>query len=200
MDPDELVGRLRTLQDEHQAMAERLSRLEDERELRELLSMYGFTADLGRSREYVDLYTEDGRIDLGAGRFGAGDGAYIGHEKLYEFITGSAHLGIQGYCQHIANVGPLIFHIDGDDAIGEGYSLVVVQSDERERRTRSTMPERAEVNISGANFNRWHFRRVDGRWRIVRRVNRQIGDPNVHDVITNSLKSERPDAERMETA
>jgi hypothetical protein len=200
MSGDELAARLTELELARDDLEARLRRFEDERELRELLSRYGFTADLGRSREYVELYTEDGRINLGTGRWGAEgsgpNGAHTGREALYEnFILAPPHKCIEGYCQHHALTGPLIFHINGDDAVAEGYSLVVVQSDENERRARSCRPVRREINIAGANFNRWTFRRVDGRWRIFERFNREIGSPEIHDVIINSLRSTRPDAE-----
>lgn len=68
-------------------LEKRLKDLEDERELRELLTRYSFNADLARNQEYVDLYTYDengsGAIDLtdmGAERF-------QGPEKMMEFIS-----------------------------------------------------------------------------------------------------------------
>jgi len=194
---EELEIRLSRLESEHEALERKLRRLQDEQELRELLSRYGFTADLGRSREYVELYTEDGRINLGAGRWGArkAGNEFQGHEQLHEFITAVPHKCIEGFCQHHALTGPLIFHIDGDEAVAEGYSLVVVQSDEATRRPRSCRPERPEINIAGANFNRWTFRRVNLQWHIFERFNREIGSPEIHDVIIHSLHSTRPDVE-----
>lgn len=190
MSAGSLEERLRAAED---SLAARLQRLEDERELRELLSRYGFTADLGRSREYVDLYTEDGSINLGDGR--DSQGSFVGHEKLMEFILGKPHKCIEGYAQHHAITGPVIFHIDGDEAVAEGYSLVIVQSDVATRQVRSCFSVAPEINVAGANFNRWAFRREGGRWRIVERLNRSIGTPEIHDVIVRSLTSTRPDAD-----
>jgi hypothetical protein len=42
----------------------RIQLLEDEREIRAVLSRYGFNADLGRADAYVDLFTADGVMDL----------------------------------------------------------------------------------------------------------------------------------------
>jgi hypothetical protein len=53
------------LRSELEDLRNRLRLLEDERELRSLLARYAFCADLGRSREWVSLYTEDGAVDLG---------------------------------------------------------------------------------------------------------------------------------------
>lgn len=193
MSLEELEASVGRLESDRAEMAERLTRLEDEREIRELLSRYAFTADLGRSQEYVDLYTEDGTIDLGAGR--ASEGAFVGQKGLYSFITAAPHKCIEGHAQHHATCGPLIIHLNGDEAIAEGYSLVIVESDEAQRRARSCFPMAAEINVGGANFNRWTLQRVDGSWRIRERMNRSIGTDEVHEVIRDSLGSRRPDAE-----
>ncbi|MBY6537765.1 nuclear transport factor 2 family protein [Rhodococcus sp. BP-349] len=174
----------------------RVKRLEDEREIRELLSRYAFAADLGYAASYVDLYAEGGRVNLGAGRFGAprdGRTAYVGHEEIWEFITDTPHVEQQGNCQHHALTGPLILHIDGDDAIAEGYSLVIVKSDEDSRRTRSARPVKPSINISGANFNHWTLRRVDGSWKIQERLNREVGDPLAYQVVGTTMHGAEPD-------
>jgi hypothetical protein len=154
----------------------RLRLLEDERELRTLLARYSFNADLGRSREYTELYTEDGAIDLGpqpAGVNRTGPVRYEGHEDiLLKFITGRAHRSIEGDSQH-HTLGPLVINVEGDDATGEGYSFVLVRHPEG-------------VLVHTANFNRWTFRRVDGEWKIAERVVRAIGSDQIHDVITRT--------------
>jgi hypothetical protein len=48
----------------------RIRELEDERHIRELLARYGYNADCCRDKEYVELYTDDGVMDLSPG--GAG--------------------------------------------------------------------------------------------------------------------------------
>jgi hypothetical protein len=156
----------------------RLRVLEDERELRTLLARYSFNADLGRSREYTRLYTEDGAIDLGpqpAGVHRSTPARYEGHDDiLFKFITGRAHRSIEGESQH-HTTGPLVFSIDGDDATGEGYSFVLVRRPEG-------------VVVFTANFNRWTFRRVDGQWKIAERVVRAIGSEEIHDVINRTTE------------
>lgn len=177
MDIDELTTRVQNLE-------ERAQRLEDERDLRDLLSRYGFTADMGHAQEYVDLFTPDGAIDAGS-RFK--DGRMEGREAIHDFITGPAHLAIQFSSQHHAVCGPIVFYIDGDEAQAEGYSLVIVRSEREKKKHREAWGTGWAIDIAGANVNRWHFRRVDGHWRIVERVNRPMGSEESRQVLTHTL-------------
>ena len=100
-------------------LEKRVQALEDERSLRELLARYAFNADLGRSEAYVALYAEDGAIDGAHAR-------HEGREELLRFITGKGHKSIEGRCQHF-NCGPDILYIDGDEAVAEGYSFLLLR-------------------------------------------------------------------------
>jgi hypothetical protein len=157
-------------------LLQRVQVLEDERELRELMATYAFHADLGASRAWVELFTEDGAVDLGdtvsAMTGGAPPPGYPGSPRfqgseqlLLDFITALPHRRIEGRSQH-HTVGPVVFRIDGDEATARGYSLVITRRD-------------AELAIEAANFNRWRFRREQGRWRIVERAMRPIGSQEV---------------------
>lgn len=148
----------------------RLRVLEDERELRDLLSRYSFTADLGRTAEYADLYTDDGAInlrDMGLKRF---EGKQMIHD---EFINGPNASSRFGKAFHHA--APTVFHIEGDDAEGEGYSIMMVLQDD------------GSITIAHANYSHWTFRRVDGQWRIVERNIRLIGSPEAAEIFTRTL-------------
>jgi hypothetical protein len=149
----------------------RVKVLEDERELRRLLTRYAFNADLGRSREYANLYLEDGAIDVNV--------RYEGREQiLWKFITGPGHKSLEGHCQHWTQ-GPLYFYIHGDEAEAEGYSLVLLRHGE-------SLP--ANISIFTASFSHWRFRRVDGEWRIVERIVRAIGTEEVPGLATRTTK------------
>lgn len=154
----------------------RVQVLEDERELRALMATYAFHADLGESRAWVELFTEDGAVDLGDTVTAMTGGPpppgypasprFQGPEQLLlDFITALPHRRIEGRSQH-HTVGPLVFDIYGDDATARGYSLVITRRD-------------ADLVIEAANFNRWRFRRENGKWRIVERAMRPIGSHEV---------------------
>jgi hypothetical protein len=134
----------------------RLHDLEDQEQIRECLARYGYAADLGRSEEWLDLWTADGVYDLD-------DAPYQGRDALTKIIMGGVHKGIENRCLH--TVGNLFIRVDGDDAWAEGYSVVFF----REREDDRYIPW-------SCGYNHWDFRRVDGEWKMVRRYRRAVGD------------------------
>ena len=150
-------------------LEERVQQLEDERELRELLARYSFNADLGRHREYSELYTEDGAIDLR----GQGMERYEGRESiLNDFISGPRASSRVGKAFHHA--APTVFHIDGNTAEAEGYSLMWVLQDD------------GAVTVANANYSHWKFRRVNGTWYIVERDVRLLGADDAAAMFTRT--------------
>ena len=163
-------------------LEKRLKDLEDERELRELLTRYSFNADLARNQEYVDLYTYDdngsGAIDLtdmGAERF-------QGPEKMMEFIS---TLGMLSAITGTHHAVPTMFYIDGDDAIGEGYSQTIVRTmDGPDRHGEDEPPiHPLDVQIVHANYSRWTFKRINGAWKIKERYCALLGSERAGEAI-----------------
>jgi hypothetical protein len=151
-------------------LEDRVRQLEDEREIRDLLSRYSFTADLYPGAAWVDLWTDNGVYDLGTGY--EPDGAvrrYEGPAQLMDLITG-AGMPPRGHSQHHTQ-GPLVIEVMGDRATAEGYSITYVN--------RETGNE-----VWNLGFSRWTFRRIDGSWRIEERQRREIGNADQASVIT----------------
>jgi hypothetical protein len=147
---------------------ERVQALEDERELRDLLSRYSFNADLGRTAEYAELFTDDGVIDLRD----MGLPRYEGRQAiLNDFISGPAKRRAGVAFHHAA---PTVFYIDGDLAEGEGYSLMFV------------LEEDGAVLIRNANYSHWSFARVDGEWKITERNIRLLGSPEASRIFSRT--------------
>jgi len=164
----------------------RLRRLEDIKELEDLLARYSLTADLGRTEEYVDLFTEDGvmdLIDMGLARF-------EGREALREFINGSAAADAAHTALHIAL--PTVFYVDGDDATGEGYSVMQQRdlSDGFNEPGFTGVKVPIKVSVSHANYSHWTFRRVDGVWRIVERYIKLMASPEAPEIFRKSIKQQ----------
>ena len=168
-------------QDSIDDLQARIRRLEDERELRDLLARYAFYADSGRSRRWVALFTEDGAIDLGdtvhaMSRSEAPAGysrraRFEGHEELLlDFITALPHRRVEGRSAHHTTSGPLTFELDGDDARAYGYSVMITRED-------------TGFGLEMTAVNRWTFRRVDGTWRIAERRMRPIGADDAADLL-----------------
>ena len=159
------------LGDRIEQLEAQVRRLEEERDLRELLARYSFTADLFRGQPWVDLWTDDGVYELSAEERADGHPQrYAGRDELMALITGPG-MPPPGRSQHHTQ-GPLVFRIDGDRAVAEGYSVTYVNR-----------PSGNEVWNMG--FSRWTFRRVDGVWKIERRQRREIGSPDQAEMISS---------------
>jgi hypothetical protein len=134
-----------------------VSVLEDRERIREVLSAYGFNADLGRATEYVNLFASEGVYDTGERRI-------AGHLQLREMIaspTGQHKLDIEGPgSQHI--VLNLFICVNGDTAWAEGYSVVLVRR-----------PEGFVVYTAG--YNHWDFERSGADWVITLRQRSVVG-------------------------
>lgn len=162
----------------------RLRRLEDIKELEDLLAKYSFTADLGRTEEYVDLFTDDGvmdLIDMGLARF-------EGRDQIREFINGSSAAGAANVALHIAL--PTVFYVDGDNATGEGYSVMQERdlSDGFNEPGYTGVKVPIKVSVTHANYSHWTFRRVDGVWKIVERYIKLMASPEAAEIFRKSIK------------
>ncbi|CAN5138199.1 hypothetical protein BH09ACT10_BH09ACT10_02070 [soil metagenome] len=151
------------------ALEKRLHDLEDERDLRDLLTRYSIAADMGRNQDYVDLYTEDGAIDL----TDMGLPRYQGPEALMEFIS---TLGMLSAITGSHHAVPTLFTIDGDDAVGEGYGFVINHE-----------IDKGTFIINHANFSRWTFRRENGTWKIVERDVKLLGSTSATKLFAETL-------------
>ena len=107
-----------------EALERRVQELEDKEAIREVLARYGFTADLGLSKDWVDVWTEDGVYDLGP------DDKAVGSDGLlYDIITNpKGHKTIENRSQH--TVVNHFIRVDGDTAWAEAYSIVFVRGDD----------------------------------------------------------------------
>ncbi len=153
-----------------QELEKRLQMLEDREKIRETLARYSFTADMGRSQEYVDNYTKDGVIDL------APDTKWSGPDGLMEFIgdPNGGHKAIENRCMH-TSVNTHV-RVEGDTAWAEGYSVVYVLED-------------GDYRVFTAGYNHWRFKREDSRWLLEYRHRRPVGgDEWGGDVIKDFLK------------
>jgi hypothetical protein len=142
---------------------------EDEREIRELLSRYGYNADCCRDEEYVALWTDDASYDLSLIMTDSTERnetthSWRGKDGMRDLITdpnGHQRPGFYGYSMHVSGVN-LVIHIDGDDAVANSYSLLYKE-------------EEGAIRLISAGSNEWTLRRVDGTWLIKGRTRSQTG-------------------------
>jgi SnoaL-like domain len=173
------------LQERLNVLEARLHLLEDDKAMRELLARYGYNADQGRSEAYVQLFTEDGALDLtsGPGRVDHGlmppsgpppDREVVmrhgGQDALRRFITDSkGHKAIEGNCLHFMG-NNLTTEISGDSAIAESYNMTLVRRG-------------AEFILFNAAINRWTLVKRDGKWLIKECFRRRPGTAEFQNVL-----------------
>ncbi len=148
----------------------RVTALEDERAIRELISRYGHYADLGYEDAWVGQWTEDGVYDLvSVLRAGAGyEGRIVfdGRAELYRHIRDpAAHKAMEGRSLHVQDMN-LVVRVNGDHAVAESYSMTLLR-------------EGNDMVLRSAGMIGWTLHRVDGHWRIREKKRRPAGDPEV---------------------
>lgn len=181
----EITDAIGQLSERLAAQEQRIQQLEDEREISRLLSLYGFLVDLPGDQDWVDLFAEDGSVDMvfGHGAY-AGVGEVKGHEALLEFITDSNGVGRKRpgnflNIMHMQGNNETI-HIDGATATANSYSWVLRREED------------GSLKITTGGVNRWHFRKVDGRWFIVKRTRREVGDPLNAELLEATVVGDHP--------
>ena len=152
----------------------RLRELEDEREIRELLTRYGYYADAALDDEYYALFTDDCVMDVSSG-YEADPYKVLrweGQDAMREFMsvrTAGHGPGFVGRSLHMQG-NNLAVAVHGDTAVANGYSFILHQYG-------------SQIKLQSASINEWHLRRVDGRWMIVERKRRMVGSPDTPEVL-----------------
>lgn len=158
--------------DRIEALERRLRRLEDEREIRHLITGYGPLVDAGAADEVAALWTEDGVYDV--------DEVHLGSQDAIRAMVespGHQHWITDG-CAHF--VGPARITVDGDEAVAVCHSLMVVNTDDGFRVRRATA-------------NHWQLRRTPEGWRATVRTSRVLdGRPESPALLAAGARGERP--------
>ena len=148
----------------------RIQRLEDEAEIRNLLSSYGLATDGGSVEATAQIFTEDCHIDIDGVAF------MEGRDQARGIVSSPLHQEIMPNCAHI--MGP--FHIkwpkDGNDdtAVATGYATVYLKEDET-------------VKIWRQSYGRWELVKRDGRWQVLNRTSRSTGRDDCQDILLRGL-------------
>ncbi len=136
-------------------LAERLSRLEAERDVLATLYAYAHSIDYGDEEGWVDCFTDDGAFDIRSRVGHYGSRRVVGRDALGEFI--SSHTRAPELWHKHMIVEPVI-RIDGDTATASTYLFVLMDHDNRPL-----------VRVFGRYRDR--LRRCDdGRWRFEERI------------------------------
>ena len=139
-----------------EALERRVRELEDKEQIRETLARYGYTADLGLSKDWVDVWTEDGVYDLGPDERAEGS-----ESLLHDIITNpKGHKTIENRSLH--TVVNHFIRVDGDTAWAEAYSIVFIREGE------GFIPWTC-------GYNHFEFERSGEKWLIKLRLRRPVG-------------------------
>ncbi len=138
------------------ALERRVQELEDKEKIRETLARYGYTADLGLSKDWVGVWTEKGVYDLGP------DHKAVGSDGLlYDIITNpKGHKTIENRSLH--TVVNHFIRVNGDTAWAEAYSIVFIREGD------GYIPWTC-------GYNHFEFERRGDRWAITLRHRRAVG-------------------------
>ncbi len=150
------------------ALESRISGLEDQVAIYQLMSAYGPLVDSGDADATAALWVEDGIYDWGGGPPPAPDapvkegpaGAAYSRSAIADMVRGAYHQEIiHGGSGHVIGLPHIV--IDGNRATAVSYSRLYRNDGENFRVWRV-----------GANL--WEFVRTPGGWRVTTRTNRVL--------------------------
>ncbi len=155
---------------------DRLSRVEAELAIRNVIALYGLAADCGDIKTALSCHTEDALYivsDPHAGRGAASaDLELRGHSAIRHMLSSDMHQSLLPNCAH--TVGSLVVELSGNEAAVTGYSRVY--------HTKNGAPY-----LMRLAFNHWHMKQDGGAWKIARRESRVMGEPAAQKLLKEAL-------------
>jgi uncharacterized protein (TIGR02246 family) len=144
----------------------RIQRLEDEAEVRNVLSSYGLATDGGSAEATANIFAEDCNIDI--------DGAAFmqGREQARGIVASPLHQEIMPNCAHI--MGPFHLTWEGETAVATGYATVYLK-------------EGDTVRIWRQSYGRWELVKREGRWQVLKRTSRSTGRDDCQELLLRGL-------------
>jgi uncharacterized protein (TIGR02246 family) len=151
-------------------LAARLRRLEDDRDIRQLIASYGPAVDAGDPEATARLWATDGIYDVDGWRM-------EGRADVHAMISSQAHqkLVAKGCCHFL---GPCVVTGTGDEAVAVCESLVLVRDGS----------EKGAYRVWRATAHHFALRRIDDQWQISIRTSRVLdGNPDAHALLMKGL-------------
>jgi uncharacterized protein (TIGR02246 family) len=150
-------------------LAARLRRLEDDRDIRQLIASYGPAVDAGDPDAAAGLWASDGVYDVDGWRMES-------RADVHAMISSDAHqkLVAKG-CSHF--LGPCVVTVTGDEAVAVCESLVLIRDGDGDG-----------YRVWRATAHHFALRRIDDQWQITVRTSRVLdGNPDAHALLTKGL-------------
>jgi hypothetical protein len=149
------------------ALEAQVAELKAKDEIREMFNRYGFTADTGDAKGWSEVWDKDAVYDGVGGRMS-------GRQEFFNSIedpNGVHKREIEGKGS-LHTTGSLTIRVAGDTAWAEGPTLVWVR-------------DGANWRPFTLSYNHWDLKKVEGRWRIAKRLSRPVSPGNAAQVFTS---------------
>jgi len=151
---------------------DRITRIEAELAIRNVIARYGMAADCGDIPAALACHTADAVYVVSnprAGRGGeAGDLELKDHQAISDLLSSDMHQSLLPDCAH--TVGPLVVTIEGEKASVTGYSRVYHKQ-----------------KLMRVAVNHWTMRIENGVWKIARRESRVVGEEAAQSLLKKAL-------------
>lgn len=149
-------------------LARKIEALEDEREVRNVITRYCFAVDADDQDATEAQYWEDCVVSVDEKTFYRG-------RQVRDIVTSKAHQSILPDCSHV--MAPLLVEMDGARAVATGYANVVV-------RNRDGAPGSF---VWRQSYNRFELEKRNGTWKIARRLSFGAGSAEAQAVLKKAL-------------
>jgi hypothetical protein len=149
-------------------LEQRVASLEDRAAIYQLLAAYGPAADSGASAEAVKIWADDGVYDLHTQTM-------TGHQAIVDELEGDWHQGlIATGSAHIVSMPHVV--VTGDAAVATCHSRLYRREPD------------GTYKVLSCSANRWELARINGRWRVKRRVSRRLdGSEESHRTLAQGI-------------
>jgi SnoaL-like domain len=143
------------LRDQVNRLSDRVQFLEDQVALGQLAARYGPAADYGDAEAVADLWVEDGIYDAPP------HGRWVGHDEIAGMINGGHQQGIRAGMAHVLSYPRIV--VEGDTARAWNYAMNIRWDAAND-----------QFHVRRLSANEWTFGRIDGAWKVIERVNRNM--------------------------
>lgn len=148
---------LAALQARADALADKIERLEDEREIQNLQRSYGFFVDKSLWRDIAGLFAEDGTLEIG------GRGVFLGPERVYEYMRFLSKEGPQpGLLANHMQLQPVIT-VAEDGQTAQGRWHFIAMGGESGDAGKAGLPD---FGYLGEGYYENAYVKEDGVWKI----------------------------------
>lgn len=171
-----------SIEQQLQALTERLQRTEDELAIRNLITRYGLAVDCGDTAAALACHSEQARYIVSAPRSGRDeqgaddDLVMSGHAAIHDMLESELHQSLLPNCAH--TVGPVTVEIAGNTARATGYSRLFHRQGD-------------DFKLMRLAINEWQLEKTDSRWLICSRESRLVGEESAKQLLLSSAFNPR---------